>query len=164
MILVPKKNLYSASRSWGTPKYQKGILHPVGFWGQSDYALGLSNLTINDVFDPSYAGFRLNRDGTMDGRDSAGYYTVGSATQWIEAAGRYSTVGDLYEFQTVKTGGADSLIGVTDSVWADINTTREGYITTSSLPVSYVGTLTIREKADTGNSVSCTLTFDGAIA
>lgn len=35
MIFVPRKNIWTKSRNWGNPKYQKGILHPIGFWSDT---------------------------------------------------------------------------------------------------------------------------------
>lgn len=34
MIFTPRKNIWTSSRNWGNSKYQKGILHPVGFWAE----------------------------------------------------------------------------------------------------------------------------------
>ena len=131
--------------------------------GEDEPVLNLNNITVNDVFDPSYAGFRINRDGTIESRDSAGYTTLNGTTDWIESAYQTATVGDAYEFMTVKSSG-DSLTGVTDSVYQTIDGSYQGYITTSALPKSYTGTLYVREIANTSNIVSCTLTFDAAIA
>lgn len=42
MIFIPKKNIYFPNCKWGMKKYQKGILHPIGFWAAA---------VISDVID-----------------------------------------------------------------------------------------------------------------
>lgn len=130
--------------------------------GSSGPVLNLNNITVNDSASPSYAGFRINRNGTIEARDNAGYYQVSATTDWVDQASRTTTIGDSYEFKTVKTSGT-SLTGHTDNMWYTIDgAPNEGYITTNSFPKSYRGTLYVREIADTANQVSCTLSFDVA--
>lgn len=55
MIIKSTKNIWTPNRNWGNPKYQKGILHPVGFWKAAGGAPGtvtLTNANITYTADP----------------------------------------------------------------------------------------------------------------
>jgi hypothetical protein len=75
MILVPKKNIWLPERKWGQPKFQKGMLHPVGFWHTSGggnivtptMTVGTQVLYTTKGPDPTGRGF----DGGAD------YYSLG---------------------------------------------------------------------------------------
>ena len=123
-------------------------------------SINFNDLTVVDDTPTAYAGFRVNRDGTTDERDGAGYYQVYSATDWILLALQTGTIGDDYEMKTVKSSGTSLSGGLVDDTWADINAAREGYITSAVTHKEYRGTMYIREKADTANQVSGLIILD----
>ena len=134
-----------------------------GVWKQSftsGIALSLNSVLVNDGGGGTmYAGFYLYRAGTTYERDQYGYYQVHASTDYMATADRTSTIGDLYEMKFVKTSGT-SLSGITDNTWYTISATRGGYITTAFAPKSYVGTVHVREIADTSTEVSASVNLN----
>lgn len=128
-------------------------------FGDAGFALNFEDLDVTNSGSPAaYAGFRINRDGTTDERDDAGYYQVNHSTDWIESAGQAADVGDDYEMKVVKISGT-SLTGIADDTWLALSSAREGYITSAVTHKEYSGTLYVREVADTSNVVSGAVTL-----
>jgi len=75
------------------PRFQRGILHPIGFWtGDSDTITvsGETSININDPFSPFNArvGVRVNSDGTIDKMTNNGtggdqFTQIDASTDWI---------------------------------------------------------------------------------
>jgi len=90
MIFVPKKNIWTPPRNWGMPKYQKGVLHPAGFWaaaGSSD-VVTLSGEFVN--VQPNWedvAGIYVYGTGTYVGkirkREGTTYTVIDGTTDWV---------------------------------------------------------------------------------
>ena len=70
-ILIPTKNIYSPQRKWGMRKFQRGILHPIGFWSDSGGGGEAFNETIT-VGNEIYCS-----DGTSDDYLAFGWRTAG---------------------------------------------------------------------------------------
>lgn len=114
MIFIPKKNIYFPQRKWGMKKYQRGILHPIGFWAATSGAALDTTITVAEsptAFDttpatdmnPCYAyGFDA-------GADYFGFGTFGSIANgnWTDGGSNARTVSALY--WTESCGGSEDL-------------------------------------------------------
>lgn len=174
MILVPRWYMAlpktqeeiarnSTRRRFGSPKYQKGILHPVGFWvaaatGGDNLALTALNSTTSYVSGPSvYAGIRILTSGEVHEYLSGAWTAQNAGTEWIDSFS--ATSASDYETKH------DHLFGTTPtySLWAEntyyaCTATRQAYFfgTTS---VTSTGQTYVREIADTANVVVATTTI-----
>lgn len=89
MILKPRKNIYTPSPNWGSPKYQKGILHPIGFWREqlppSASPSSANVFRISSVANPVRAGVIYNGTGLEFQNASSGEnnYNV-SRGNWLD--------------------------------------------------------------------------------
>lgn len=126
---------------------------------EASILITLTDITMNEVDTGiQTVGFRLQRDGTVDKQDTIGYFTHFGSTNYISSADRTSTIGDLYEMKVVKTSGNAAIQGgLVDDTWYTINTDRELYYTASFVEKTYVGTLHVREIADTANEKTCAI-------
>ncbi len=103
---------------------------------------------------------RVNTAGTVDEKRNGFWGSQNPGVEWIDDGGITSSD---YEAKIEKTSGSETaaLLGWTAlNTYHDIDTTlRVAIDSTSAGDYDWNGTLTIREKADTGNSVSATVTL-----
>jgi len=115
-------------------------------------------------FDPGTASITLYRTGDLvtAGSADSGQDVPSDTNMFVMDADRYTNCGDDFEFRLLKTAGNmdTSDLGFSNSIWYTINTTR----TISYAPPSYndywIGTIEIREIADTDNEVTANVRFE----
>lgn len=136
-----------------------------GASGGASAVLTLNSLDSHDTDSSSPyqsdAGVRLLTDGDVQERLFGGSWSSqNSGTEWIDDAG--ATASD-YEAKVEKTSGSltASLTGWSAlNTYHDIDTTLSCDITKTTIGLgTWNGTITIREKADTGNLVSASVTM-----
>lgn len=104
------------------------------------------------------AGVHVQRDGYVDELvNGVSWVAQNGGTEWID--NNASDIGDDYEVKLTKSSGTDPA-GPTLGSWHTISTTREWTLTQTTWGVkTFSGTMEIREIADTGNSVSASVTI-----
>lgn len=145
-------------------KYQRGMLLPIGFLTNVGGGGGSATLTLNDLSSndsdsndtvwSSTAGIKVRTNGDVEERLSDTYTAQNSGTEWIDDAGATSS---LYEAYLTKTAGSGTITaGPSLDNWHTIDTDLVWTMTYTTVGTfTWVGTLTIREIANTGNTVSC---------
>lgn len=129
-----------------------------GGGGGATDILSLSNLQSIDLeeLETATAGIRVQTDGTVQEIVSNLWTSQNPGTEWIDAF--VSTAASDYEVQLVKSSGFDPSAGPALTSWHTISTLRQWtWSTATSGLKTFNGTLTIREIADTGNSVSASV-------
>lgn len=105
----------------------------------------------------STAGIRVLTNGDIEEIIADTWTAQNSGTEWIDDAG--ATASD-YEVQLEKTSGTDPSSGPALASFHTINATLQWtWTSTTAGTTSFNGTLTIREIADTGNSVSASVSI-----
>lgn len=152
-------NYMSRRFRFGMPKFQRGVLHPLGFWAEPAGAggtLALTNLNDSDVSSSlAFATVAFKRDGNV----AEGGVNQNPSTEWIDTVS--ATVGDDYECKVDQTSGF-TFNYTGGQVWADnVYDTLDEQLSVSishSGPANGIrsgtGTATVREIADTLNNVS----------
>lgn len=126
MIFVRNKNV------WG-PKYQKGILHPIGFWNTQDvYTITLSGSSgtpnvaaASSEGGTATAGWRWVMDGTMDRKHGSAPPTV-NWTNWVASPDEWvnpnRTPDEAYYIKfTYDSGSTATTISHTAGTYAEID-------------------------------------------
>lgn len=129
---------------------------------------GADTLTLNnfsasnsDSPGPVSASIRLTTDGYLQRDIGAGYLNVNAGVEWID--NNTAGVGSDYEVQLTKTTGTTPT-GPTLATYHALSSTRTWTITrVPTGTTSFTGTLTVREIADTSNTVSCTVTISAQV-
>ena len=126
--------------------------------------LALTNLSSSD-FDvtapyDSTAGVRVLTSGNVQELTGGGSWSSQNpSTEWIDAFGSGESASD-YEVKLTKTAGTDPTSGPSLGVWHTISATRQWELNSTIIGLtSFSGTMDIREIADTGNSVSASVTL-----
>lgn len=115
----------------------------------------------NDFSSPysSTAGVRVQTSGDVQEIIADTWTSQNSGTEWINGFFGSDTASN-YEVQLAKTSGTGTLSGPTLSTYHTISTTRQWTLTRTTVGTNtWIGTMTIREIADTSNSVSATVTL-----
>ena len=134
-----------------------------GFYSQGSGA----TLTLNDLsssgFDfsgppwDSDAGVRILTNGDVEELVIGSWTAQNSGVEWIDDGGATSSD---YECYLTKTSGTDTNVGAALDTWHTISTTILFQLSnTIEADQTFVGTMTIREIANTSNSVSATVTL-----
>lgn len=137
---------------------------------------GAATLTLNalsssdsDTSSPysSKAGIRVDRDGFINELSGgASWVKQNSGIEWIDD--NSSDIGDSYEVYVTQTSGNEALDVGTEDSWTTINTNLEFSFTRTAPGVgTWLGTIEIREIADTGNTtgaVNIVLDVDNGFA
>ncbi len=126
----------------------------------SGIVLSLSTLDSDNDVDEGIAGVRCLRDGHVDEIQSGGAWVSQAAgTQYVND--NTFDVGD--DFEVMLTGSGYALSGPALATWFTISSTRQWTLEPEKEEGSqtFNGTMTIREIADTGNSVSALVTITG---
>jgi hypothetical protein len=101
---------------------------------------------------PAVATITISRDGTIDADPGA------TGVAWIGSALQTATVGDNFEMSLTKTLGADPDAGLNLDQFYDIDQNRAFVWTQGSIGTkSFTGTMTVREKARTSNSITISI-------
>lgn len=163
MIFVPK--LIKPSR-FGQPKFQRGILHPVGFWSSGGGGSGtLALTTLASSHSPlsgnATAGVRAQNNGNVaELVNGSVWFDQNASTEWIDSFGG-GTASD-YEVQ-LDTGtllGDGVISGPTRGTYHGLGTTRTWTLvceSTTNESGTFTSTMRIREIADTSNNVSASV-------
>ena len=132
------------------------------FFGGGD-TLALPTSIGSTGFDPSSpfdarAGVKVDTDGYMYRLINNGTWSQVSGSQyWID--NKSATMSD-YECKMEGTGSTPNLYGLSLSTWYTLSIDRAwGIQRTIAGTSSFAGTLYIREIADTGNQVTCTISL-----
>lgn len=137
------------------------------FWnmltaGGKVYTLTLNTLSSID-FDfvgppwDSTAGVRVLRNGTIEEIFADSWTAQNSGVEWID--NNASDIGDSYEVFLTGTGN-NPTSGPALDAWHTISSTQTWLLANAiEADVQFTGTMTIREIADTGNSVSAGVTL-----
>lgn len=151
---------YTKQRFFKGPKFQRGMLHPMGMW--HDPAGGSDTLTLNTLYaedfaasGASIASIRFKTDGTIEEENFSTWAAQNSGVEWID--GFTSSVASDYEAKYDHTSGSDipARIGFTaENTYTAITTTLTWRLVSLSGTKSSNGTAYVREIADTGNVAS----------
>jgi len=127
----------------------------------SAYTVALTNLqSIVGYFtgNSATAGVRVQSNGNVSERSLLGYTEQNPASEWCDANGVAGVGSDFEARLTASSGSVDS--GPSLSVWHTISSDLTWEITHGpSGTQEFVGTLEVREIANTGNSSSATVTI-----
>jgi hypothetical protein len=125
-----------------------GPTNPVTLPGSTQAA---TQATSSLIATTAYAGWRFNRDGTVDRQQSFSAGTWAYNHDWCTTPS--STVGDDFEISIVLSSGWER--SDLSATYADLNTgyiIRNEALTNPSGPNTGTGRVRIREKLDTSNS------------
>jgi hypothetical protein len=106
--------------------------------------------------DPSLAGIRVLRNGTVEEIIDATWTAQNSGVEWLDD--NSATIGDSYE--VFLSGSGDTPSGPGLSTWHTINATREWLLEASGGSESFSGTIQIREIAVPSNTDSASFDID----
>ena len=109
MIFISKQNIWTPKRNFGSPKFQKGILHPVGFWTEdAGPVVTLSAAPVSRTVDAAtvYAGVTYNATGVefANNTDGSQSYDV-SRGNWLDKG----AAGSVYLDYTVQSGATSNI-------------------------------------------------------
>lgn len=160
----PRQWYIQHMRDFKGPRFQRGVLHPIGFYtpaGNPDtLTLNALSSTGADISAPwsSDSGVRVLRDGTVEELSGLGVWEAqNSGVEYID--NNDFDVGDDYEVMLSGTGDLPTSGPALDAWWT-INVTRQWRLTKTVEGIFvFTGTMDIREIADTGNSVSASATL-----
>lgn len=154
----------STRRRFGSPKYQKGILHPVGFWvaaagGGDTLALTALNGYASWISGPSVTcGIRILTTGNVEETlGDANWTAQNSSSEWIDSFSA-TTASDYETKYDHIFGTTPSFLSWTENVYSSVTGTRTAYFT-GTATVSSTGQTYVREIADTANVVNATTTI-----
>lgn len=121
-------------------------------------ALSSSDSDFTAPFD-STAGVRVNTNGDVEELSSGGSWIAqNSGTEWID--GFTTSSASDYEVQLTKSTGTDPTSGPTLATYHTISSIRTWqWASTIEESYTFTGTMTIREIANTANSVSASVTI-----
>lgn len=107
----------------------------------------------------SQAGHRINSSGSQQYLNASGsWLNANAGVSWIDDFGGNSA-GD-YECMCTTPSGSGGTLSGTFGTWQDCDVTRSWTISlTTTGSIFRTSTLTVREKADTGNSASALVTW-----
>jgi hypothetical protein len=121
---------------------------------------GLISSTGLDVSTPydARAAVKVDTDGYMYRLVSGSFSQVSGSDYWINDK---AATKSNYECKMTGTGTTPNDYGLSLNTWYTLSSDRTwGLIRTSSGSESFSGTLYIREIADTGNQVTCSITLE----
>lgn len=123
--------------------------------------LTLNNLSSSDSDgSPPYSssgGIRINGLNIQELVGGSSWVSQNSGTEWVDLTG---SAGDYEAYLTKTGGGLPSPGPAALDTWISCDTNPSWSVTKTSFGLaSWSGTLTIREKADTGNSVSASVSI-----
>ena len=103
MTVTVNKRIYTLNKRFGTPKFQKGILHPVGFWKEAASG-GWTNLGANRVV----SGLDFDKDGFIEeiGPGALTRTAILSGEWWTEEP--ETDVGAGYEMRCASMNGGST--------------------------------------------------------
>ena len=126
-----------------------------GTWQQVFLAsvVTLSGASVTHVFDGvTYAGVRINSDGTVDQRKNSTYTQLSSGTDWIIPNSAAS--GDTYEVYATKTGDTLDASSAALSTWINVSTNPQWTIAdTTADDGADTATVTIQIRKNGGAAV-----------
>ena len=164
-ILIPKSNIWTPPSKW-QKKWVKDVFpwlanpiqmavssFPVGTLsgGPDNPTPNINSITINNTDSFIATGVvRADRDGDLNVDGSP------RTNEWLNSGDKTSTIGDDYEALLTKTSGAlGNPTGASVGSWVALTSNATWtWSTTSNFPVTWNGSLEIREVADTSNSDS----------
>ena len=162
MIFVPK--LIKQSR-FGRPKFQRGILHPVGFWssGGGSGTLALTSLASNHspFSGDATAGVRAQNNGNVaELTFGINWFDQNASTEWIDSFGGGSASDYEVQLDTGSLLGDGVISGPTRGTYRGLGVTRTWTLLCESATNesgTFTSTMRIREIADTSNNVSASV-------
>lgn len=128
MIIVPKKNIYLPERKWGIPKFQKGVLHPVGFWKDVGAGGGIVKLSTAWALNSYTAAsavttsITFNTDGSIS-TSTNDTSTLPDADNWWTAQPE-TAIGDNYEVAVTAIGAGSFSTGLALNTWGRLDVAR----------------------------------------
>lgn len=146
MIFVSKKNIYFP-QPFNGPKFQRGMLHPVGFWHPLGAALDTTITVGNRQYDVSpdptspQPCFIYGYDGGVDYFNGATFGSIASAT-YTDGGSNSRTVSAMYWAQATCTGGSTD-----DSLYFCLNAASISNSDTTFVSIDYDGTNHLRSAA-----------------
>jgi hypothetical protein len=122
MILVPSKNIWTPERKWKGPRFQRGVLHPVGFWHPVTEVVTLSgtsgapNLStdVETVPTNALAGWRFRANGTVERIVSDVWTQFQDGVEWVDT--QDTPTGPFWIKATVDSGDAPN-VGNSVDLW-----------------------------------------------
>lgn len=126
--------------------------------------LALTNITSYDgeLSGTATTGLRVRNNGNVERVVSGVLTAQNPTTEWID---NKSANMSLYECRLTKTSGTDPQTNPGLNTWLNCGTNRVWYLSRSTTPgiTQFIGTLEIREVANTSNIVSATVTLTSEI-
>jgi hypothetical protein len=156
MIFIPRKNIWTPPRKFGSPKFQKGILHPIGFWGVNvgeGVSLNSSNVTNGPDSSASvYAGvsYSAGTNNVFEYKCTVGGTYSISRGLWLD----YGDSANVWFERTINSGSLNS--NDPGSGRLQMNTARYVEVVDTSIaggPVTCNLTITMWDASSGGNKL-----------
>lgn len=150
MIFTPRKNIYFPNRNWGMKKFQRGMLHPIGFWAPTGPALDTTITTMgNAIYDAdSIDSWRVyGYNSGVDWGSYANFGAIGSAT-YTDGGSNSRTISAIYyhEIGSPSTASDDLMfclnatsISNTDTTFVSIDYNGQNYTRASATYTATTG-------------------------
>lgn len=163
-IIIPKRNIWTPPSKWQTPWVGDAFpwLEEFGRLIQLSVSAfpsaitggdqGSPVVTISDITQTSTGNtcsWEVQRDGDLQ---LLAPTNTTRTNEWVTSGDKEATIGDLYEARITKTSGFNEVLtNWSNGVYSTINNNKKLTLNPSFGTTTYVGTLDIREIADTGN-------------